>query len=567
MFGLTRHKIRHVVNTYQWWKFSTKAVASMIGLFIAMNSLPAKAAEKITIAYNLLEFSVPVDSLEKFARKGEIDANLQEYTQYLEQPQIEQLRQILNRKVLLSAVDVSRLSNSAFGQELLSFIGNIVQTGPQQNGLYALRSSLILAADRKGFTLLEVIKKFPAPTLRVNSVELIELIKNFNRLKKLNEKSLDLVIKQSQQESQQLDNTAGADSGIRPKLQKWQKEKLSMLDPKRKRRIDADLYQPDMPQSTPLLVISPGLASNRSEGIFVELAEQLASNGFTVAVLEHSKSNTQQLENLLQGVAREVMEPSEFIDRPQDVSYLLDELERRNRAVQWQNRIDLSRIGVMGHSFGGYTAFALVGAQPDFTLLRQICTPQQLDLATTNVSLILQCQALKIPEWPNSLQDKRIQAAFVFNPVGSAIFGEAGIRSIKVPVFMVSGSDDELTPPVLEQVCPFTWLNTPQKYLAMIQGGSHNYVAANANRNRLFTLLGSTQADSTLAREHLKSLGLRFVKTHLQQQSSEDALRKYKPNQSNRSPYLIQNLSAGQIQQSLGITCPGSIASQASARN
>jgi predicted dienelactone hydrolase len=554
-------------KAYQWWTLSTEALASMIGLFIAVNPLPVEAAEKITIAYNLLEISVPVNSLEKFAKKGEIDVNLQEGTQYLTQPQIDQLRQALTRKISLSAVDVSRLSHSAFGQELLSFMGNIVQTGPQQNGLYALRSALVLAADRQDLTLLEVIKKFPAPALRINSVKLIELMQGFNRLKGLNQKSLDLVIKQSQRELPPSVSPVLADSDPQPKPQQWQRKKLSMLDPQRQRRIDADLYQPDISKSTPLLVISLGLASNRSEGIFVELAEHLAANGFTVAVLEHPKSNTQQLENLLQGTAREVMEPSEFIDRPQDVSYLLDELERRNQSLPLRDRVDLSRIGVMGHSFGGHTAFALVGAQPDFALLRQTCRPQQLDLATANVSLILQCQALKGPEWPTSLQDKRIQAAFVFNPVGSAIFGEAGLRSIKVPVFMVAGSEDRLAPPLLEQVCPFTWLNTPRKYLAMIPRGAHNYVTTNGNRNRVFTMLNLAQTDSTLAREYLKSSGLGFFKTHLQKQSGEDVLRRYKPNPSDRSHPLIHNLSAAQIQQSLGITCPGAIASKTPIKN
>jgi predicted dienelactone hydrolase len=540
-------------------KFCTKIIATTIGL-LAINPLSAQAAEKITIAYNVLEFSVPVALLERFATQGAIDPALKEYTRYLTQPQIDQLRQVLTQKIALSAVDVSQLSNTSFGEEALSFLGDIIQTGPQQNGLYAIRSALVLAANRKGFTIIDVIKKFPSPVLRVNSVELIEVMTSFNQLEKLNDRSLDLVVKQSQQEA----NRALSNAAPLSKPQKWRKENLLLLDQTRQRQIAADLYQPDSQQPSPLLVISPGLSANRSESIFIELAEHLASQGFAVAVIEHPNSNTQQLENLMQGLAREVMEPSEIIDRPRDVSYLLDELERRNRSGQGRDRIDLQRVGVIGHSFGGYTALGLAGAQIDFANLRQLCAPRRFDLASANISLILQCEALRLPERQYQLSDKRVQAVFVFNPIGSALFGEAGLRQVKTPAFIVAGSKDELAPPLLEQVCPFTWLDHPNKYLAMIQGGTHNYATPKSPQNRLFTLLGSTQVDSTPAREYLKSMSLAFFKTHIQQQS-KGLLLEPTPKQSALALHLIQNLSAADIKRSLNIGCPG--ATKPSTRN
>jgi predicted dienelactone hydrolase len=537
-------------------KFCTKIIATAIGL-LAINPVSAQAAEKITIAYNVLEFSVPVTLLERFATQGEIDPALKEYTKHLTQPQIEQLRQILTQKIALSAVDVSQLSNTSFAEKALSFLGDIIQTGPQQNGLYAIRSSLVLAANRKGFTIIDVIKKFPSPVLRVNSVELIDVMTSFNQLEKLNDRSTDLILKQAAA------NRASYNAVKLSTPQKWHKENLSLLDPARQRKIAADLYQPDNPQPSPLLVISPGLAANRSESLFIELAEHLAAQGFAVAVIDHPNSNTQQLEKLIQGLAREVMEPSEVVDRPRDISYLLDELERRN---QDGDRIDLQRVGVIGHSFGGYTALALAGAQIDFANLRQLCASRRFDLAAANISLMLQCEALRLPERRYHLSDKRVQAVFVFNPIGSALFGEAGLRQVKTPTFMVAGSKDELAPLFLEQICPFTWLNHPHKYLAMIQGGTHNYATPKSPQNRLFTILGSTQMDSTPAREYLKSMSLAFFKTHIQRQSAQTLLEPT-PKQSALALHLIRNLSADQIKRSLHITCPGAMDSQSPERN
>jgi predicted dienelactone hydrolase len=72
------------------------------------------------------------------------------------------------------------------------------------------------------------------------------------------------------------------------------------------------------------------LGSNRKT--FEYLAQQLASYGFAVAVPEHPGSNSEQLRSLLAGRSDEVTQPREFIDRPLDVKYLLDELERLDAA-------------------------------------------------------------------------------------------------------------------------------------------------------------------------------------------------------------------------------------------
>ncbi len=68
---------------------------------------------------------------------------------------------------------------------------------------------------------------------------------------------------------------------------------------------------------------------------------------------------------------------------------------------------------------------------------------------------------------------RRAQSDPTLCQLDSTIFGRRGMSQIRVPVFLMGGSDDIITPAVPEQIYPFTWLQTPNKYLAIIEKGTH----------------------------------------------------------------------------------------------
>jgi predicted dienelactone hydrolase len=164
-----------------------------------------------------------------------------------------------------------------------------------------------------------------------------------------------------------------------------------------------------------------------------------------------------------------VTQPREFIDRPLDVKYLLDELERLD-AANPNLQLNLRQVGVIGQSFGGYTVLALAGASLNFEQLQKDCKALEDSL---NVSLLLQCRALELPRIQYNLRDERVKAAIAINPITSSIFGKDGMSDIQIPVTLVSSSDDKIAPALPEQIQPFTWLNNPEKYLVLLEGGTH----------------------------------------------------------------------------------------------
>ena len=111
----------------------------------------------------------------------------------------------------------------------------------------------------------------------------------------------------------------------------------------------------------PVLVISPGYGgSNRS---YVGLASYWAANDYVVFRVNHG--------NLIQAArvtsADDVWNhstPQDFRNRARDVAFVLDSLETlTQRFPELEGKIDATKIGVAGHSYGAHTAMLLGGAR------------------------------------------------------------------------------------------------------------------------------------------------------------------------------------------------------------
>ncbi|NEP76463.1 alpha/beta hydrolase family protein, partial [Okeania sp. SIO2G5] len=244
------------------------------------------------------------------------------------------------------------------------------------------------------------------------------------------------------------------------------------VNSERDRQFRVLIYQPAGPPSewregkTPVVIISHGLASNPEDR--GNLAAHLASYGFVVALPQHPGSDTQHVTDLLAGYTREVFSVNEFIDRPLDISYVIDELEYRNQ-LEFGDRLDLENVGLLGHSFGGYTVLALAGATIDPIHLRADCERQ----GYLNVSLLLQCRALVLPAFPQTFRDDRVTAVLAVNPVNNSILGPDGLGKIDIPVALVAGSLDPAAPAIFEQLLSFPWITSDHKYLILSEGQAH----------------------------------------------------------------------------------------------
>jgi predicted dienelactone hydrolase len=514
-----------------------------LGLFAftaVCTAAPALGAERIYVTYGPVEVSVPIESLALFAKEGQIDSNLDGFARYANESQLAEIRSALQAKAEISQVTIAQFLYTPQGEVLLRRLGRLIQTKARQPGFYAIRAALILAAsDPEGLTIVNVMRKFPTYGIRIDIARGLGIANELTSLINRSNQTIAGVAQLSEAQAA-FESTIPPAVMLQPQLPgpyTWKKSSVTLTSPNRDRTFNMDIYLPQRsPQPAPVVVISHGLGSDRIA--FQYLAKHLASYGFAVAVPEHPGSNAQQIQNLVTGRTNELAEPAEFINRPLDIKDLLDYLTKLSTTdPAYQGQLDLQRVGVIGQSFGGYTALALAGAGINFAQLENDC---QLENETWNLSLLLQCRARGLERNQFNFGDPRIKAVIAINPIVSSILGETNLSQIKIPVMLIAGSADTVAPALLEQIQPFTWLTSPNKYLVVMNNGTHFSTIEESPQSLFLPPAEAIGPEPALARRYVSGLSLAFMESYLN-------------NKSNFRPYLQPSYALSISEDTLGL--------------
>ena len=194
------------------------------------------------------------------------------------------------------------------------------------------------------------------------------------------------------------------------------------------RAVPITVHVPDGTGPFPVVVISHGAGGDRDT--HVGQARHLASHGYAVLCIEHVGSNREYLKRhglrMMKTIDAMTRDSHEVLTRPRDVTFAIDKAEEWNRTHETlRGRLDLGRIGVVGHSFGAYTAMAICGMRP------------ALDWLTPRIE-------------PGSgigpdLRDDRVTCGVAFSPQGAGepFFITESFSSLRVPLLGITGSRDE----------------------------------------------------------------------------------------------------------------------------
>ena len=513
----------------------------------SLNIPSATAAQTVTIRFGPYEQSVKIADLEEFANTGKLPGSLQGLSSVLPS----ETRRLLQQRLQIDpqAADnfTDELQKTSFGRQ---FITSLKAALPGSS-IESVQGAISLALRQfNGLSLVGFLRAYPQENVTVDATKMIGLAVEFNPNRLQSQALGSLLARELAVNNPDDSNNFKTFNPAMIGNQVVEKQTIALRDTKRNRTIPVDIYSNSVEQSQqPLVVISHGFGANRR---YLEyLATHLASYGISVAAIEHPGSNMTAINQATNAAdLKKLLSPTEFIDRPKDISFLLDELAKlNNQPGRLRGKLNTQKVSVIGHSLGGYTALAIVGGEVNIKQLRQYCN-KSLNIASAPGDW-LQCAAASLPEEKLQLQDERIKSAIALNPMVGKLFGDKGLSKINKPVLMLSGTEDALTPALTHQLQPFSQLGG-QKYLVTAIGGTHLSISDGAypvnSATKIIRERRGTQAKPL--RELVEGVSVAFVK-----QLAPEA-KKYQPFLT--SAYA-QSFSTPEIKLRLNSELPASI--------
>jgi len=169
-----------------------------------------------------------------------------------------------------------------------------------------------------------------------------------------------------------------------------------------------------------------GLALNHRD-----LAIALASQGYVVAAPTHPRGKGND----------DVSGEAVWLGRPKQVSRVIDTVLEDGAL---RPHIDRERIGVVGHSNGGYTALAVAGATPSASAAAAHCREHSDDTRFCSQGRAATREAIgevgRVPD----LRDPRVRSIVLMAP-NAAPFTDDALAKVTVPVLLYAAENDDLT--------------------------------------------------------------------------------------------------------------------------
>lgn len=464
---LNKGKSRNLKLVAGFFCRSGKALAISIALaqFFGVNT-SAQAAETIVVRIGLLEESISLAELQKAADTGAFPPSLKPYTQRLSEQQRRFLLGGLKMSLPLNVVTINRLLNTQMGTTILNDISTAVAR-KDKAGVQALRAGFVLGSTApQGLSVLSFIGAYPSKYLTINLPQALTVAGSLNTSFWRTQQFMLAIAPRLDPRQPQMAFPFDPSQGGSAQVQVLN---LNLNDQKRNRSIPVDVYWSTAATlEKPVIVLSHGLGSIRTDLRY--LAEHLASHGYIVAALEHPGSNATNTNSAAQGKSS-LLKPQEFLERPRDISFVLDELEKLNQTANnpLQGKLATNQAMIIGYSFGGATALSLAGAELQLGRLKQRC---QNKINELSLGEAIQCLAQALPENSYQLRDARIKQAIALSPTTSLLFGETGLTKVQIPTLVLAGSADKTTPALTEQIIGFTKIPSP-KWLVGVLGGTH----------------------------------------------------------------------------------------------
>ena len=460
-------------------RFLTALGASLLVLLPWSWWCPARAADELLVQIEGLEIPIDLRELEAWSREPEQERGSQVVWLNLLDPQArEGLSRLLRAPLLLDRSFGRELLQSWTGQPLLREAGQLVQGEDCENLAPQLQATLEQLFDRQSeVSSLDLLRALPAERLVLRVDGLLDLAARLRDQLRHQALALEAVRRQPLPLRRSRPLLPQGPLPARPQLQL-----LPVVH--RASPLPLELWPArGGAAQRPLLVLMPGLGGSSSQLSW--LAGALAQRCWPAVVVEHPGSDEEAVKSALEGAAPPPGAES-LPARLADLQAVLVARREGRLGLAGDSRPS-DGVVLIGHSLGGLAALMAAGLVPEAGL-GQRCAQALVALPLTNVSRLLQCQLPTItgdgaPEgWaavPSGadelpqLEGSPLRGVVTFNGFGSLLWPRRGLAGLPVPVLMVGGSLDLITPPVPEQLGLLVSSRHPGSRLVLVDGASH----------------------------------------------------------------------------------------------
>ncbi len=250
-----------------------------------------------------------------------------------------------------------------------------------------------------------------------------------------------------------------------PVERKSQPHDLKIEDSSRRREIPIRVFLPESSNPAPVVIFSHGLGGSREGNPY--LGQHWSNRGYVVVFVQHLGSDASVWKdeapaNRLASLKKAANIQNSLL-RFKDIPATIDQLEKWNRSTDsiLYGRLDTSRIGMSGHSFGAVTTQAVSG--------------QKTPLGTA------------------AFTDQRIKAAVIMSPSSpkNAADPKRLFGSVSIPWLLMTGTNDIAMvgdTDMESRLAVFPALSPGNKYELVLKDGTHeafsDHLLPNAAKRR-----------------------------------------------------------------------------------
>ena len=438
-------------------KFIFILFLSFFSYFSANGSL--KSAEKINLQFEEMTIPIEIDQLSKLVTYKDDSTELIAWFKENGFQKIFELSKYLEFPVFKEEGFTKQILRSWIGRKVLTEMSNTIIVPNDKEGVGVFNTIESLLETNSEISTLDILKALPNEEITLDIDNLILIISSWknkladqqNLVSQLNElKEIDKTFSFNFRDFSKRD--------IKPLTMQL---KVSHRD--KPLSVEAWISK-DKGFNKDLIIFMPGLGGEISN--FRWLGSKLSEMGWPIVYIDHEGSNSNSLKAFMEGDAALPGGADFYLYRIKDLKAVINAHE--NGLFNEDNDSYI----LMGHSLGSLISFLYEGNPPKEGFDSR-CDKALEDFALTNLSKLLQCQLSEIT-LPKLKRSKRLKALVGFNSFGSLIWPESKSSGINVPVLLIGGTFDLITPILGEQFKLFssTSGNILNRFL-VVEGASH----------------------------------------------------------------------------------------------